>query len=139
MCLSCGCGHPNDDHGDSRNITLNMLNQAAIAAGTTRDKVLQNITNGLQSGSSDTDTDEMCQQPAYNHAQAQQETAGVQGQQGSGNQGDNQENNYGQVYNQPGTQGTTQGQESGTAWRQDTEDVNYVPPREPKQEPKRSS
>ena len=23
MCVSCGCGSPNDDHGDSRNITLN--------------------------------------------------------------------------------------------------------------------
>lgn len=139
MCLSCGCGHPNDDHGDSRNITLNMLNQAAIAAGTTRDKVLQNITNGVQSGSSDSDNDTQSQQPAYNQAQAQQEVAGVQGQPGASSQSTNQENNYGQVYNQPGTQGTTQGQESGTAWRQDTEDVNYVPPREPKQEPKRSS
>ena len=139
MCLSCGCGHPNDDHGDSRNITLNMLNQAAIAAGTTRDKVLQNITNGVQSGSSDSDNDTQSQQPAYNQAQAQQESAGVQSQPATSTQGDNQENNYGQVYNQPGTQGTTQGQESGTAWRQDTEDVNYVPPREPKQEPKRSS
>jgi hypothetical protein len=142
MCLSCGCGHPNDDHGDSRNITLNMLNQAAVAAGTTRDKVLQNITNGVQSSSSDmgtdTNVDERSQQPAYNQAQAQQEVAGVQGQPGANSQ-DSNENNYGQVYNQPGTRGTTQGQESGTAWRQDTEDVNYVPPREPKQEPKRSS
>jgi hypothetical protein len=118
-----------------------MLNQAAVAAGTTRDKVLQNITNGVQSSSSDmdTNTNERSPQPAYNQAQAQQESAGVQGQQGANSQSNNQENNYGQVYNQPGTQGTTQGQESGTAWRQDTEDVNYVPPREPKQEPKRSS
>ena len=46
MCVSCGCGRPNDDHGDSRNITLNDLDQAAIAAGTTRDKVLQNIMGG---------------------------------------------------------------------------------------------
>lgn len=46
MCMSCGCGRPNDDHGDSRNITLNDIDQAAIAAGTTRDKVLQNIMGG---------------------------------------------------------------------------------------------
>lgn len=46
MCVSCGCGRPNDDHGDSRNITLNDLDQAAIAAGTTRDKVLENIMGG---------------------------------------------------------------------------------------------
>ncbi len=43
MCISCGCGEPNDDHGDSRNITLDDLNQAAAAAGTTRDRVLQNM------------------------------------------------------------------------------------------------
>ena len=139
MCLSCGCGHPNDDHGDSRNITLNMLNQAAIAAGTTRDKVLQNIMNGTQYGSSDTDNNAQSKQPAYNQAQAQQKFAGVESQQVVGEQSGNQQNNYGQVYKQPGTQGTSQGQESGTAWRQDTEDVNYVPPQEPGQEPKRSS
>lgn len=46
MCVSCGCGRPNDDHGDSRNITLNDLDQAAKAAGTTRDKVLQNMMGG---------------------------------------------------------------------------------------------
>lgn len=43
MCISCGCGNPDDDHGDARNLTLNDIDQAAIAAGTTRDKVLQNI------------------------------------------------------------------------------------------------
>ena len=144
MCLSCGCGQPNDDHGDARNITMNDLNQAAEAAGTTRDKVLQNIMNGTQSSPS---TNGQSQQPAYNQAQAQQNNAGVQNQQGPvgqqtqhgfNDQTTNEENNYGQLYSQPGTPGTTQGQESGTAWRQDTEDVNYVPPGEPKQEPKRS-
>ena len=137
MCVSCGCGHPDDDHGDSRNITLNMLNQAAIAAGTTRDKMLQNIMDSAQSDSSNTDSSQQSQQPAYNQAQAQQERAGIQGQPGSDNQSDNQQNNYGQVYNQPGTQGTTQGQESGTAWRQDAENVNYTPPQDPGQEPQR--
>ena len=143
MCLSCGCGQPNDDHGDARNITMNVLNQAAEAAGTTRDKVLQNIMNTAQPGSSNSTQGE---QPAYNQAQAQQNNAGVQNQQGPvgqqtqqgfNNQTGNEENNYGQVYAQPGTPGTTQGQESGTAWRQDSEDVNYVPPREPKKEPER--
>ena len=138
MCLSCGCGQPNDDHGDARNITLNVLNQAAEAAGTTRDRVLQNITKGMQSGSSTSEQNNTGQQPDYNQAQAQQERAGVQNQQGFNTSSNNQENNYGQVYSQPGAPGTTQGQESGTAWRQDTEDVNYVPPREPKEEPKRS-
>ena len=138
MCLSCGCGQPNDDHGDSRNITLNALNQAAQAAGTTRDKVLQNITNGTQSGSATDEQSNSSQQPDYNQAQAQQQHAGVQNQQGFNTQSNTQENNYGQVYKQPGALGTTQGQESGTAWRQDSENVNYTPPDDPKQEPKRS-
>lgn len=45
MCLSCGCGSPNDDHGDQRNITMNDIDTAAQAAGTTREKVLQNIAS----------------------------------------------------------------------------------------------
>src|SRR5690242_11153459 len=45
MCLSCGCGSPNDDHGDSRNITLNDLDQAAQAAGTSVGQVAQNISS----------------------------------------------------------------------------------------------
>ncbi len=51
MCISCGCGKPNDEHGDSRNITLQDLDQAAQAAGTTRDRVVENITQGTQSSS----------------------------------------------------------------------------------------
>lgn len=43
MCVSCGCGKPDDDHGDSRNITESDLNRAAQAAGTTRENVVQNI------------------------------------------------------------------------------------------------
>ena len=58
MCLSCGCGRPYDDRGDSRNITMSDLDRAAEAAGTTRDKVIQNIINASgtrQSGVSSTD------------------------------------------------------------------------------------
>jgi hypothetical protein len=32
MCLTCGCGVPNDDHGDDRNITYDDLKMAAEAA-----------------------------------------------------------------------------------------------------------
>jgi hypothetical protein len=45
MCLSCGCGNPNEDYGDSRHITMKDLDQAAQAAGITRDQVVQNIVN----------------------------------------------------------------------------------------------
>jgi hypothetical protein len=58
MCLSCGCGKPDDNHGDVRNITQQDVNQrdislqdidaAAEAAGTTREKVIENINSGTQ-------------------------------------------------------------------------------------------
>lgn len=58
MCLSCGCGKPDDNHGDVRNITQQDINQrdvslqdldaAAVAAGTTREKVIENINSGTQ-------------------------------------------------------------------------------------------
>ena len=32
MCLSCGCGEPNDNHGDPKHITMDMLEAAAKAA-----------------------------------------------------------------------------------------------------------
>ena len=58
MCLSCGCGKPDDKHGDARNITQEDINKrnislqdidaAAEAAGTTREKVIQNIEKGTQ-------------------------------------------------------------------------------------------
>ena len=64
MCMSCGCGNPDDDHGDSRNITMNDLNRAAEAAGTTRDKVVQNIisSSGNQQGATDDSSPDQRQQ-----------------------------------------------------------------------------
>jgi hypothetical protein len=59
MCLSCGCGKPEENHGDARNITQQDINQrdmtlqdidaAAEAAGTTREKVIENINSSKQS------------------------------------------------------------------------------------------
>jgi hypothetical protein len=43
MCMSCGCGKPNDDHGDERNITREDLDRAAEAADTTPDRAAENI------------------------------------------------------------------------------------------------
>lgn len=45
MCLSCGCGKPNEDYGDKRHITMKDLDQAAQAAEATREQVVQNIVN----------------------------------------------------------------------------------------------
>jgi hypothetical protein len=48
MCLSCGCGEPNDDHGDRRHITQDQLEQAAQAAQISPQDAAQNILDGLQ-------------------------------------------------------------------------------------------
>lgn len=44
MCLSCGCGNPNENYGDNRHITMKDLDQAAQAADISRDQALQNMT-----------------------------------------------------------------------------------------------
>ncbi len=43
MCLSCGCGEPNADHGDPRHITMSHLEAAAEAAGITPEEAADNI------------------------------------------------------------------------------------------------
>ena len=50
MCLSCGCGKPNDRHGDDRHITEDDIVAAAKAAETTPSQVAQNIVDGLGKG-----------------------------------------------------------------------------------------
>jgi len=53
MCVSCGCGEVHDNHGDSRHLTIEDLEQAAEAANLTIDQVVQNIqTSGRHGGSS---------------------------------------------------------------------------------------
>jgi hypothetical protein len=47
MCLSCGCGIPDEDHGDRKNITMTDIEDAADAAGLTVDEVLDNIETTL--------------------------------------------------------------------------------------------
>lgn len=48
MCVSCGCGKLNDNHGDSRHITMDQLQKAASAAGCSVADVAKNIQKGLQ-------------------------------------------------------------------------------------------
>jgi hypothetical protein len=43
MCLSCGCGEPNADHGDPRHITMEGLKKAAEAAKISTEKAADNI------------------------------------------------------------------------------------------------
>ena len=43
MCASCGCGRPEDQHDDPRNIKLSDLEAAAAAANTDVNGVLNNL------------------------------------------------------------------------------------------------
>lgn len=50
MCVSCGCGQMNDDHGDQRNITMNDMRSAAQAANTDVQTVTRNIQQSMAQG-----------------------------------------------------------------------------------------
>lgn len=43
MCASCGCKMFEDDHGDNRHITIQDLQAAAEAAGSTVQEVANNL------------------------------------------------------------------------------------------------
>jgi hypothetical protein len=43
MCVSCGCGKYNEDHGDPRHLTMDRLNEAAQAANISVGDVARNI------------------------------------------------------------------------------------------------
>jgi len=43
MCMSCGCGQPNEEHGNPANITYDELQAAAQAAGIDAETAADNI------------------------------------------------------------------------------------------------
>jgi hypothetical protein len=47
MCLSCGCGNPDDRHGDEANIIREDLERAARAADISAEQVVENISTGM--------------------------------------------------------------------------------------------
>jgi hypothetical protein len=49
MCLDCGCGEPNDQHGDSRHITMKQVEEAAKASEISVDEAVKNITETMKS------------------------------------------------------------------------------------------
>jgi hypothetical protein len=49
MCASCGCGKPNENHGDTANITLTDLERAAEAAGVSPGEAADNIVAAASS------------------------------------------------------------------------------------------
>ena len=52
MCLTCGCGAPNDDHGDPAHITYDDLKKAADAAEISVDEAVKNFDQGVQKAGS---------------------------------------------------------------------------------------
>jgi hypothetical protein len=48
MCVTCGCGQLEENHGDPRNITLSQFREAAQAAGVDMQQLQRNIQQGLQ-------------------------------------------------------------------------------------------
>ena len=47
MCVSCGCGQLNDDHGDERHITMDKLQEAAKAAKISVTDAASNIEQAI--------------------------------------------------------------------------------------------
>jgi len=43
MCMTCGCGMPNEDHGDRANITYEQLEAAAQAANIDAETAADNL------------------------------------------------------------------------------------------------
>jgi hypothetical protein len=48
MCLSCGCGEPNERHGDDRHITMDDVRAAAEASKISVDEAAHNISDGMR-------------------------------------------------------------------------------------------
>ena len=47
MCLSSGCGQPDESHGNEDHITMDDLQRAADAAETTPRQAAQNMLQGI--------------------------------------------------------------------------------------------
>jgi hypothetical protein len=125
MCISCGCNHPADNHGDRRNITLQDIDAAAQAAGTTREKVLQNISDVAQSSRQSDTSSSRPRQDGYLETQGEnygrsEEHYGEPASSNPAQQGyDPAHSGARQAKNRPGTRVETPGRETGTSWGED--------------------
>lgn len=52
MCLDCGCGEPNERHGDDRHITMDDVKAAAQASEISVEEAGKNIAEGLRKAQS---------------------------------------------------------------------------------------
>ncbi|MGD9712497.1 MAG: hypothetical protein AB7V46_10575 [Thermomicrobiales bacterium] len=54
MCLDCGCGKPNDDHGNPDHLTMRHIEKAAEASEISVDEAANNIIAALKEDRSST-------------------------------------------------------------------------------------
>ncbi len=52
MCLDCGCGEPNERHGDDRHIIMDDVKAAAEASEISVDEAARNIADGMRQAQS---------------------------------------------------------------------------------------
>jgi hypothetical protein len=52
MCLDCGCGEPNERHGDDRHIVMDDVKAAAEASELSVEEAARNISEGLRQAQS---------------------------------------------------------------------------------------
>lgn len=52
MCLDCGCGEPNERHGDLRHIVMDDVRAAAEASEISVDEAARNIADGMRQAQS---------------------------------------------------------------------------------------
>ena len=52
MCLDCGCGEPNERHGDDRHIIMDDVKAAAEASEISVDEAARNIVDGVRQAQS---------------------------------------------------------------------------------------
>jgi len=125
MCISCGCNHPADSHGDKRNITLQDIDAAAQAAGTTREKVLENISGVAQSSRQNATPASQRRQDGYRETEGESygpsgERYGEPASENPVQQGyDPAHSGAREAKNRPGTRVETPGRETGTSWGED--------------------
>ncbi len=48
MCMNCGCGVPEDRHGDPANITATDLRRAGEANGQTLEETMRNLNDAVE-------------------------------------------------------------------------------------------
>jgi hypothetical protein len=79
MCMNCGCGQPNEDHGKPENITLQDLQRAGHANDQSLRESAQHILETAQLVSDEPSAREGLAQPAANSGAANAASQGGRG------------------------------------------------------------